>query len=88
MTFNEKANQVRKEADKEAIAKLLAQYPWGKDLGPRPAGTVSDSSADLDSLTSEPIKRKLKLEKRVQTYRATLARSIAKHDDAQASGAC
>ena len=55
MTFDEKASQVRNEADKEAIAQLLAQYSWGKDVGPRPAGTVPDSSADLDSLTSEPI---------------------------------
>jgi len=61
MTFNEKASQVRNEADKEAIAQLLAQYSWGKDVGPRPAGTVPDSSADLDSLTSEPIQRKLTL---------------------------
>ncbi|MNP11015.1 hypothetical protein D3C76_1031830 [compost metagenome] len=86
MTFDEKASQVRNEADKEAIAQLLAQYSWGKDVGPRPAGTVPDSSADLDSLTSEPIKRKLKLEKRIQTYRATLARSIAKHDDLKRRG--
>lgn len=86
MTFNEKASQVRNEADKEAIAQLLAQYSWGKDVGPRPAGTVPDSSADLDSLTSEPIKRKLKLETRIQTYRVTLARSIAKHDDLKRRG--
>lgn len=65
MTFNEKAIQARSEADQEAIAQLLAQYPWGKDVGPRPPGTVPDSSADLEGLTSDPTKRKSKLEKRV-----------------------
>ena len=86
MTFNEKASQVRNEADQKAIAQLLAQYPWGKDVGPRPPGTVPDSSADLEGLTSEPIKRKSKLEKRVQTYRVMLARSIAKHDELKRRG--
>lgn len=77
MTFNEKASQVRNEVDQKAIAQLLAQYPWGKDVGPRPPGIVPDSSADLEGLTSDPIKRKSKLEKRVQTYREMLARSVA-----------
>ena len=86
MTFNEKASQVRSEADQKAIAQLLAQYPWGKDVGPRPPGTVPDSSADLEGLTSDPIKRKSKLEKRVQTYREMLARSIAKHDELKRRG--
>ena len=86
MTFNEKASQVRNEADQKAIAQLLAQYPWGKDVGPRPPGTVPDSSADLEGLTSDPIKRKSKLEKRVQTYREMLARSVAKHDELKRRG--
>ena len=86
MTFNEKASQVRNEADQKAIAQLLAQYPWGKDVEPRPPGTVPDSSADLEGLTSDPIKRKSKLEKRVQTYREMLARSVAKHDELKRRG--
>lgn len=86
MTFNEKACQARSEADQEAIAQLLAQYPWGKDVAPRPVGTVPDSSADLDRLTTDPVKRKAKLESRVHSYRTMLTRSINKHDNLKRLG--
>lgn len=86
MTFNEKASQVRSEADKKAIAELLEQYPWGKDVGPRPVGSVPDSSAGLEKLPSDTAKRESKLEARIQTYRAMLARSIGKHDDLKRRG--
>lgn len=86
MTFDEKARKIRSEANTEAIAQLLAQYPWGKDVPPRPVGTVPDSSADLDRLPTDPVKRKTKLESRVQAYRSSLARSIKKHDDLKRLG--
>jgi|LIDZ01.1.fsa_nt_gi hypothetical protein len=53
MTFHEQARQVRDQADTEAIAQVLAQYPWGKDVWPRPAGSVQDSSDDLDRISSD-----------------------------------
>lgn len=86
MTFNEKASHARSEADHEAIALLLSKYPWGKDIVPRPAGTVPNSSVDLERLPNDPSKRKAKLESRVRSYRMMLARSISKHDSLKRLG--
>ncbi|WP_146151483.1 hypothetical protein [Pseudomonas sp. R9.37] len=86
MTFDEQAHKIRSEADRKAIAQLLAQYPWGKDVPARPAGAVPDSSADLERLPNDLVKRKAKLELRVQAYRSSLARSIKKHDDLKRLG--
>ncbi|MBD8828986.1 hypothetical protein [Pseudomonas sp. CFBP 13602] len=86
MTFDEQACLVREQADKAAIAQLLAQYPWGKDVDPRPAGSVSDSNADLERLSSDPAKRRKKLKAQIASYEKMLARSIAKHDDLKRKG--
>lgn len=86
MTLDERAERVRAEADQRAIAQLLDQYPWGKDVEPRPAGTVPDSSADLDRITSNPAKRRAMIERRIHSYGQTLARSIQKHDDLKRQG--
>lgn len=86
MTFDERANEVRMDADLAAIALLLGQYPWGKDVGPRPAGTVPDSSAGLERLSLDPAKRRTKLKTQIQSYRQSLARSIQKHDDLKCRG--
>lgn len=86
MTFDEQANQVRRNADLAAIVLLLDQYPWGKDVGPRPAGTVPDSSAGLERLSLDPAKRRAKLKTQIQSYRQSLARSIQKHDDLKCRG--
>ncbi len=80
MTFNERADYIRCNADQGAIAKLLGQYPWGKDVGPRAPGTVTDSSVDLGNLSNNRSKRKAALEKRIYSYQQSLARSIQKHD--------
>nr|BCU00338.1 hypothetical protein [uncultured bacterium] len=86
MTFDERADQVRREADLAAIASLLGQYPWGKEVGPRPAGSVSDCCADTERLPRDPGKRKAKLLSRIESYRQSLARSIQKHDDLKRGG--
>lgn len=86
MTFDERADQVRREADLPAIALLLGQYPWGIDVLPRPEGTVPDSSADLDRLSRNPVKRRAKLEAGIRSYRLSLAKSIQKHDDLKRRG--
>lgn len=85
MTFAEKeASQIRINADYAAIAQLLEQYPWGADVSPRTAGSVHFS--DLESLPSDPTKRKARLEKQVGSYQAALERSIQKHDDLKNRG--
>lgn len=86
MTFDERADQVRREADQAAITSLLGQYPWGKDVGPRAAGTVPDYCADIERLPRDPAKRKAKLSERIESYRQSLARSIQKHDDLKRRG--
>ena len=86
MTFEEEAQRVRNESDQVAIAQLLAQYPWGCDVGPRKTGTVTDSSADIDRLPKDPKKRKAKLEQKVKSYQIMLERSIAKHDSLKRRG--
>lgn len=86
MTFDERAAEIRREADQEAIAKLLDLYPWGQDVEPRPAGTVSESIACLDRLSRNPTKRRKKIEQRIQSYRQSLARSIQKHDSLKRNG--
>ncbi|MGC6373666.1 hypothetical protein [Pseudomonas sp. S2.OTC.A_B10] len=86
MTFDERADQVRREADKTAIASLLGQYPWGNDVGTRPAGTVPDYCADIERLPRDPAKRRAKLATRIESYRQSLDRSIQKHDDLKRRG--
>ena len=86
MTFDEEAQKIRNEADHGAIAQLLEQYPWGRDVGRRPAGTVPDTSANLDRLPNDPKKRRAKLERQVQSYETMLERSISKHDSLKRRG--
>lgn len=85
MTFNE-VHQVRLKADRDAIAELLAQYPWGRDVEPRAPGSIPSHCAGIDSLSADPAKRKAKLQRQVQIHQNSLFRSIEKHDSLKRRG--
>ena len=80
------ANEIRASADHVAIRQLLDSFPWGSQVGPRPAGSISGSSAGIDSLPKDASKRLRKLIDSEISYRKSLAASIARHDDVKSRG--
>lgn len=74
------AQQVRDSADRSAIQQMLASFPWGAAVEPRPAGSITESSAGIDRMPKDPGKRLVKLLQSESYYRDSLAKSIAKHD--------
>lgn len=80
------ADEIRASADHTAIRQLLDSLPWGGQVGPRPAGSIPDSSAGIDSLPKDAAKRLQKLMASESAYRKSLAASIARHDDVKERG--
>lgn len=74
------AQQIRDSADRSAIQLILDSFPWGAEVEPRPAGSLTDSSVGIDRLPKEPGKRLAKLFASERYYRESLAASIEKHD--------
>jgi hypothetical protein len=74
------AQQVRDSADRSAIQLMLDSFPWGADVEPRPAGSLTDRSVGIDQLPKDPGKRLAKLLASERYYRESLVASIEKHD--------
>lgn len=80
------ADEIRASADHTAIRQLLDSLPAGSQIGPRPAGSIPDSSAGVDSLPKDAAKRLQKLMISETAYRKSLETSIARYDDVKERG--
>ncbi|MDN7880088.1 hypothetical protein [Burkholderia aenigmatica] len=77
---------VREQADSNAIVELLAAYPAGVDIGPRPPGSVSYADTVIGKLPRDGKKRRVRLEAELASCRASLRADVKRYDDLRRNG--
>ncbi|MDR8093116.1 hypothetical protein KPB05_37300 [Burkholderia gladioli] len=84
--FKAATARVREQADSAAIAALLAAYPIGADVEPRPPGSVSYADTLIGKLPRDSKKRRAKLEAELASCRKALHADIKHYDELRRNG--
>ena len=84
--IDNEAQQIRQQADRAAIDRLMAAAPHARDVGPHAPGVISSPERVLEKLPRDPSKRRKEVEAQLASYRTTLARSIRHYEKIRTTG--